>query len=312
MIPLPRLIRWLARLTRLGFPVAEGLRGAVSAEVAERLARGDSLADALPAGAERGMVDAALGSEKPVELLERLGETLEAADRLRREVARALLYPRVLSVLVALEAVLLMGLLAPAELASAAHGRPDLVQAAQQWQWLLRGGALVCVLALLAPLVQPELLWGLARRVGVGPGPVEWLADQALWCRTVAQLADAGRPLPDTLVVAARLPRGRARRAAAARLAEAVARGDSLPDLLEEAGFEPLVAWAVEVGELGPALRDAAATLELEVELRIEMQLRLLEPLALLLLAPPVMMVAVSFWVTHYNVVTPGLSNPGG
>lgn len=312
MVPLPRLIRWLSRLTRLGFPVGDALRGPLSEEMAARLARGDSLADVLPPGPERGMVDAALRSARPVELLERLGETLEAADKLRRQVARALLYPRLLAVLVALEAVLLMGLVAPLELSSAAHGRPDLVEAVARWQWLLRGGGLLVLVVLVAPLVQPEILWGLARRFGVGPGPVEWLADQALWCRSLAQLVDAGRPLPDSLAIAARLPRGRARRAAAARLAEAVSRGDTLPKALEGASFEPLVGWAVEAGELGPALRDAASTLELEVELRIEMQLRLLEPLALLLLAPPVLLLGLSFWVTHYNYVTPGMGNPQG
>lgn len=312
MTPLPRLIRWLARLTRLGFPVADGLRGAVSDEVVERLARGDSLAEALPLGSERGMVEAALASERPVELLERLGQTLESAERLRRQVARALVYPRLLSVLVALEFVLLLGVLAPLQLSASAHGRADLVAEAWRWQWLCRGGAFLAVLALLLPLLRPELLWGVARSVKLGPGPVEWLAEQALWCRALAQLVDVGRPLPEALTLASRAIHARPRRAAAERLADAVARGDDLAKLLPAAGFEPLVGWALEAGELGPALRDAAATLELEVDLRIETQLRLLEPLALLALSLPVLLLFLSFWIPQYGYFTPGLANPQG
>ncbi len=312
MTPLPRLIRWLARLTRLGFPVGDGLRGAVSAEIAERLARGDSLADALPLGKERGMVEAALQSERPVELLERLGETLEATDRLRRQVARALTYPRLLSALVALEFVILLGVLAPLQLAATAHGRADLVQQAQLWQWLCRGGAFLAVGVLCVPLFRPELLWEMARVLRMGPGPVEWLADQALWCRALAQLLDVGRPLPEALTLAARAIHSQPRRAAAERLAEGVARGDNLATLLAPAGFEPLVGWALDGSQIGPALRDAAATLELEVELRIEVQLRLLEPLALVALSGPVLLLLLSFWIPQYGYITPGLADPQG
>ncbi len=256
--PLPQRLRRLAALARAGQAWTD-LPPELSAEY-------------------QGWLEAARQSNHPERLLLRLAAHCEAAENLRQEVLRSLLYPRL--VLVGL-GLLVMGL-------SAAF-----------WSPLLVVVLLLCVLAYWAS-GRSDRVWS-----WLGARRLAYL-EQVLWCGNLAQLLELEMDLPSACKWAALPIQDAGVRAQASALEKPLAEGSGLAEAIQPYGWAPLISWAASAGEqhqtLAGALREAAKTLESDLEEEMNRTLAWLQPAALALVGSLMLIAIGSFWLNYQTI----------
>lgn len=299
-------LRQLTLLVRLGYPVAEGLRNLSTesspwlGKIGEDMERGDTLGEALGRQPRlfspyfRALLEAASSSPKPQKTLEDLSHWLERSETVERQANTILAYP----VLVLL---MLMGLLALGLgcvfplLYPLTSGRDAPVLLA----WL----GLVPLLGLLGMLIS------LAR--GRPAGVLLWLfpeirnlqslASQSIWARAFGALLAAGLPVPEALKTSLSIVKDAQLRAAMARAVESAQRGANLEDALARCGLEPALIWCLDAEDVAVRVLDAADSLDREVRMRAELQLRLMAPRALIFIGVLCALAMLSFWWPFYS-----------
>ncbi|HWE37983.1 MAG TPA: type II secretion system F family protein [Isosphaeraceae bacterium] len=282
----------IAALVRAGVPLDRGLRaldaggglGAIAATLGDRLARGETLPEALEAERARiptlyrAVVEAGLRAGRLPVALEGLATFARGVAELRWEIGQALVYP--LMVLV-LAYGLFVGLVLEVV--------PRLLAAAEGFRLPVRGA-----LWLLERLEQSAALWvpvvpagfvalGVAwawtgRSAGLGPGRAGALLAWVPWARAamadaraagfaelLALLIDHRVPLDRAVTLAADATGDRRLVAAGRSVAEATRRGMSAGSSTRGAeGFPPLLRWMLVAcqarGDFAASLRHAAAT----------------------------------------------------
>lgn len=293
--------RQMALLARLGYPMADGLKAMADASpwlgrVGEDLERGDTLAGAVrrhprafsPFFAR--MAEAAEGSPKPERVLEDLSRWLERADRLRRQVRTAFVYPLLVCNMLILQLVVVLGLLAPLAVF------PLFGRAGPAFDKVAIAGLALALL----------LNWG-ALRSG-WDSRLPWIgglrrrAEQALWARALGSLLAAGVDVPRAARMAAETVDLPGLRNELLRCAERMDRGSTLAESLAEASrLEPVLAWTAAAGEdredLAPLFLDAADLLDREVDRASLQVVRLAEPVALAAVGLLVACGLLLFWV---------------
>ncbi|MGE0491368.1 MAG: type II secretion system F family protein [Vulcanimicrobiota bacterium] len=290
--------RQLATLVRLGFPLAEGLKRADGprwlGQLAADLEQGDDLAQALArrprlfSPAYRGLVEAAMASSQPAQELDRLSRWLEGVEQVRCKTQAALTYPTLLlGAVTVLGAVLLLSIV-PTTIVPLAHeARLETLAGLASSRLLL--------LALLA------VVWVAARWLLAAPvARVRRLGDQVLWARTVATLLAAGKPLPESLAMAAEVA-GPELREFFGGLAEQTRQGSELSRLLAEARLHPLLLGAsrqkLQHDALPIALFECAELMEQELEHLHKRELALAEPRLLAGAGLVVLLVLLVAWL---------------
>ena len=267
-VAFPHKIRRLAALARAGQPWGKE-------ELPERVA-----------AEYQGWLEAARRSSKPEQILIRLAQYCEEVERLRAQVTRSLIYPRLLLVGLGL---LLLGLSLTLQVV-----RPGVAG------WL----ALLCLLGLTLAFYRisanPQLAWG-------------WLGSRrrarleaVLWCANVAHLLELELDLPTACRWAALAVRGRDVRQQTSELEESLRRGGSLSQALQGTDWDPLLVWAAEAGEchnsLAPALDEAAQSLEENIRDEMNSTTAWLQPAALAIVGLLILAALVLFWLCYQNV----------
>ncbi|MGE0491375.1 MAG: type II secretion system F family protein [Vulcanimicrobiota bacterium] len=294
--------RFLAISCRLGQPLDEALRLVGEPELAEAVASGDTLGQALARQPERfseyyrAVVTTAERTPEPAAVLSSLSDWLELKDRLDRRLVAALSYPlMVLDGIVCL-LVFLLGYILPVVvwpmLVAANLSPPNAV-------WLQ-----VAAIALAAATAALHT-WTQARARVLAALP--WLthirrkAQQSLWLRSMATLIAGGRSLHESLPLAeAVLEPGES--APFQQLSVLMERGLDLAGASAGLGLDPVVRVALtSEHHLADELLLGANILETEVEYLTEKAQRLCRPLALLLLGLPVALALVAFWAPFYT-----------
>ncbi len=304
----------IAALSRAGLPLERGLLGfgsevpgrlgSAAAGLAERLERGEGLAEARRddrAGwppTSRAAVEAGLRSGRLAAALEDLAAYARGFAELRRAVGLAFLYPVMVLLLAwVLFAAFVVRLLP--RLIAGFEGFRLTVPAGARWLAGLGDSAWLWAPIVPAIVAMLGLAWvwsGRAKALRVGPGLrwVPWLrgiladwraSNFAGW---LALLIEHGVPLDEAVELAADAA-GDPKLAASGRaIAEAVRRGETAGASLKAGaeGLPPLLCWMVLSGEsrgtLAPALRHAAETYRLRALHRAE-TLRTTLPTLLLL-----------------------------
>lgn len=284
----------LAALVRCGVPLERGLlalgrdmpgrMGDLAVGLAERLARGESLPDILRAEPNRfprlyaAVVAAGWKSGRPAQVLEAMADTGRRLAELRRVVGVAAIYPTVVLLMAycLFVAVLLKSLLVIQD----AQQRWGASAAANWTEYLTAPGAVLARYWPVLPLVVLTglLAWWLrsgrsllveparARRwFGWIPG-IRGLLDRsqmAMFADSLALLIDHDVPLGEALVLASEASGGVRLRQAAADLAAAIGRGESLSSAqAESVGLPPMVGWLLAsnrpAAALATGLRHAA------------------------------------------------------
>ncbi len=226
----------------------------------------------------QGWLEAARHSNHPERLLLRLAAHCEAAENLRHEVARSLLYPRLVLLGLALVTVGLGLFLAN--------------------PWLLLSLALVALAYRVS--ASSERVWGWlgARRSAE--------LEQLLWCENLAQLLDLDLDLPSACRWASLPVRDGHLRARAASLEACLLQGNTLAQAMKGQSWDPLIQWAAlaaeEHGTLAGALHEAANTLESNLEEEVSNALAWLQPVALALVGCLVLLTLTLFWLDYQTL----------
>ncbi|MCA9792485.1 MAG: type II secretion system F family protein [Candidatus Eremiobacteraeota bacterium] len=290
--------RQLATLVRLGFPLAEGLKRADGpqwlGQLAKDLEQGDDLPQALArrprlfSPAYRGLVEAAMASSQPAQELDRLSQWLERVEQVRCKTQAALAYPTLLlGAVTVLGAVLLLSVF-PSTIV-------PLAQAAKMTTLANLASSRLLLLALLA------IVWAGARWLLAPPvARIRRLSDQVLWARTLATLLAAGKPLPESLTMAAEVA-GPELGETFRSLGEQAGQGTELARMLAGQRLHPLLVGAAqhkaEGDKLPLALFDCADLMEAELEHLHKRELALAEPRLLAGAGVVVLLVLLLAWL---------------
>jgi type II secretory pathway component PulF len=281
-------------LVRAGLPLERGLRdagkdlggrlGSVTESLANRMAQGESLSQALAAESDRipklyrAVVEAGARAGRLSVALEGLSAYARGYVEMRQAIGLALFYP-VLIVMLAYG--LFIGLsvyIAPRFLSIfQSLGLSDL----GFLHFLSRAGASVTIWGPILPALLPVglLAWWLSGRAvsldgGWGRRLINWTpwvrgilsnAQAASFSDVLALLVEHGAPLHEAIPLAADATGDAALRKAAAQLAEAISRGDSPRDgLADSRAFPAMLRWLLATSEhqtsMVSALKHAAAT----------------------------------------------------
>ena len=323
--------RHLATLTAAGLPLADALDAVVEQTDAPPLVRalmlararvreGEPLADALAAcpgvfaPLHCELVRAGEASGTLPAMLARLAARVEAAAALRARLRRALTYPAVMVTATLAVLTFLVAWVVPevARLFADTHTPLPLatrlllavvgVVRATWWVWLALGiaGALLLRRTATTPAGRAQLDGWLLRVPIVGP--LVRKAAVARVARTLATLVGGGVPLETALGMAAAAA-GSTPVADATRTTRAgVVEGAALADALAATGaFPPLLLRLTAVGErtgaLAPALEQAGAALDAEVEQAVDAATALLEPALVLVMGATVLALVLAILV---------------
>jgi type II secretory pathway component PulF len=299
-------LRQLTLLVRLGYPLAEGLRNLDDGtspwlcKVADSMDRGDTLGQALSRQPRlfspyfRTLLEAATANPNPERVLVDLSHWLEASQRVEGQANSVLAYP--VTVLTLLLGFLALGLGYISPLVFP-------LVAGQQAPVLLAWLGIVPLLGLLALLV--SLLKGRPAGLLLWLFPeirnLQSLASQSVWARAFGTLLGAGLPVPEALKASLAIVKDRRLRAAMARAGEAARAGANLENALARCGLEPVLIWCLEGEDVAVRVLDAADALDREVQLRADLQLRLMAPRALILIGILCALAMVTFWWPFYS-----------
>lgn len=309
-----KAVRQVALLTRLGYPLAEGLKRMGSQEspwlpeLGEALEQGDTLSQALARQPRLfsskwvSLVKAAESSEAVTDLLVELSKWLERCDQMRKSLRQVMLYPLVVLNFILLEVFLVFS-----------HGLPEAVwPLSLQARDLIQVGGLEGIgMGALVLLVAVDLMvWkgggdALLMRLLPGGGHLLWLADQALWSRGLGTLLAAGVELPRACELAAASVKHPKLAEELRALPEQLRRGKALSKALSELNLDPYLSWCTVAGEnqenLGSIMLRAADHLDHKVEAQAGYRVRVAEPWALFWLGLLVFTVIVIFWYPFYT-----------
>lgn len=282
----------IAALVRSGVPLNQGLLhlggdlpgrlGRLVAMLAERLDRGESLADimadpslSLPP-AYRTVVEAGLSSGRLAAALEAVAASSRRLAEMRRFVAASFVYPLIVllvawAMFLFLTVVLAPGLARhmagfPAPLIGVLEGLARLGQWAHVWGWTA---------PLLILLLAAVWWYRSGRAAAIGPaatsrlfGWMPWLgaaqrsAMLATFAELLALMVEHSVPLPRAVRLAGEAAGDRWLNSASANLAAALERGEAVDARNLGVQFPPLLRWLIITGQsrgaLLPALRHAA------------------------------------------------------
>jgi general secretion pathway protein F len=311
--------RQLATLLLAGVPLDEAL-GATARQtpmprikslllqVRAKVLAGHSFATSLGdfpdafSGLYRAMVRAGEHAGLLGKVLEQLADHIERRHHLQQKVQMALLYPLTLLVVALGVIALLMGLVMPdlvalfqrtaTELPLLTRGLIAVSAFVAGWWWLL------LLLAVAIPFAARELLreehWRLRRDALLLRLPLVSrllvAADTARFAATLSILTTSGVALVDALAIAASVMSNRVLRQRTGQTVIAVQEGGSLAQALDACGFFPplltqMVASGESSGTLDALLQRAAAAQERELELTLNMLMKVLEPLIIVTMA---------------------------
>lgn len=330
----------LSALLRSGVPLLRSLEiirqqtphknlAIVLEDVHSRVEEGATLADAMArhprAFGELGTSIVRAGGEGGFmeEALDRLARFTEQQDELRSRVVGALAYPAILFVLGTLVVNALVIFFVPKfeNLFSRLRARGELPAITDWLLWLshtmqsyglfIVAGLMILVLWLRSRLITEEGRQWLDRwrlKVPVVSSIYLSLA-VSRFCRVLGTLLTGGVPIVRSLEISADSTGNRILATAVRDAAENISAGESLARPLGECGHFPadvveMIAVAEQSNSLETVLPHVADTLERETWRRLDLFVRLLEPLMLLLLAGVVLVVVIALLVPVLKMST--------
>jgi general secretion pathway protein F/type IV pilus assembly protein PilC len=320
----------LADLLRSGVPLLRALEvvqkqashtglKSVLGEVHRRVQDGASLADAMRrfdsvfgemathmirAGGEGGFLE---------ESLSRVAEFTETQDDMRKRVAGSVAYPAFLAVVGAVVVVVLIVFFVPnfSELFSQLKERGELPLVTQ---WLLGTSAWLRKWGILVAAAAAFLLWRLRLWLRTDAG--RWWYDRfairlplagaiylelsvARFCRVLGTLLHNGVPILRSLEISRNATGNRVLAQAIAEATEDISAGQTLAGPLAACGkFPPLVVEMIAVAEQANSLErvliDIATTLERRTWRRLDLAVRLIEPILLLIMAVIILILVIA------------------
>ena len=324
------LYNQLAALLRSGVPLLRSLAilreqtsdaalRIVLNDVYSRVEEGATLAEAMArhprAFSELAVSIARAGGEGGFleEALERLALFTEQQDELKSRVIGALAYPVILAVVGTVVVNVLVIFFVPKfeTLFARLKQRGELPAVTEWLIWLSESLQRYGILMLLAILVAA---WLIKARIHTDSG--RWLVDGwkiripqagtiylnlavARFCRVLGTLLSGGVPIVRSLKISADATGNRVLAKAIDDAAENITAGQSLAPPLAASGHFPrnvveMIAVAEESNTLDTVLIHIADTFERETSRRLELFVRLLEPLMLLILAAMVLVVVIA------------------
>ena len=315
--PQPREIlnalRQLAVLVRLGYPVAEGLKQMAPdaspwlARLGQDMERGDSLEQAMGRQPRlfspyfRSLIEAAANHAQPDRVLEDLSHWLERSEQVERKVNTILTYPAIILIMLLGLLSIGLGLVAPLMFpllhANEANAvAPALLDYLGWLPLLLLLGMLISLL-----LGQPArpLLWLFPEIRNLNG-----LASQAVWARAFGSLLAAGLPPLEALEKSIPIIKDNRLRASMSEAAAQAGRGANLESALGRCGLEPSLTWCLDGEEVAQRVLDGADAIDRGLQLRADLQLRLMAPRALILLGILCGLAILAFWWPFYTATT--------
>jgi type II secretory pathway component PulF len=312
-VPLLRALDVLRRQSRHAGATA------VLEEIHHRVEEGASLAEAMlrfpnlfgemaismvRAGGEGGFLEEALG---------RVAEFTEAQDDLKKRVAGAVAYPAFLAVAATVIVVVLLIFFVPRfetlfkdlrdrgelpALTDVVLGSSRFLQG--QWYWIV--GALVVGIVVLRRWLATEAghVWKDRFKIGMPlAGGIFLSLAIARFCRVLGTLLRNGVPILRSLEISADATGNRVLAAAIREASEDVSAGQRLAGRLATSGHFPatvveMIAVAEESNTLESVLLNVAESLERRTWRRLDLVVRLLEPLLLLILASVVLVLVIA------------------
>jgi len=288
-------------------------------DVRQQVENGASLADALArhprafgpmatnilrAGGEGGFLEDAL---------DRVAQFTEQQDDLKSRIAGVLAYPAFLAVVGTVIVCVLVIFFVPrfedlfsqlrdqGELPLMTEWLLGLSKGLQHWGWLLAIGLIAVVLVVRARLATDagrRMLDGLRMRLPWA-GTIYLNLAVARFCRVLGTLLRGGVPILRSLQISSQATGNQVLAEAIERAAENISEGESLSRPLADCGhFPPTVIEMISVGEesntLEAVLGNIADTLERQTWRRLDLFVRLLEPVMLLLLASVVLAIVIA------------------
>jgi general secretion pathway protein F/type IV pilus assembly protein PilC len=265
---------------------------------------GEMSTSILRAGGEGGFLE---------EALDRVAWFTEQQDDLRSRVLGALAYPVFLAVVGTIIVSVLVVFFVPQfeGLFGQLRGRGELPAVTDWLLWLSHGlrtwGLILLIgLAILVLLARTKLAtdagqrWRDAARLRVPwVGTIHLNLAVARFCRVLGTLLNAGVPILRSLEISSRATGNRILATAIRDAAENISEGESLTRPLATCGHFPptvveMIAVAEESNTLETVLTDIADALERRTWRRLDLLVRLLEPVMLLILAGVVLLVVIA------------------
>jgi general secretion pathway protein F/type IV pilus assembly protein PilC len=282
------------------------------ATLADAMARHSRVFGELPtsivrAGGEGGFLE---------EALDRLARCTEQQDEIKSRVIGALAYPTILFVLGTLVVNVLIIFFVPkfealfgrlkdrGELPAVTEWLLWLSSTLQSYGWLIVVGLIVAALAIRSRLATEEgRVWLDRWRLRL-PGVSSIYLSLAVsrFCRVLGTLLTGGVPIVRSLEISADSTGNRVLSGAVREAAENITAGQSLAVPLGECGHFPadvveMIAVAEQSNTLESVLPHVAESLERDTWRRLDLLVRLLEPLMLLILAGVVLVVVIALLV---------------
>ena len=284
-------------IENIELPEARELFAAVLTEVKQgvplsraMIARGAAFPPMASAMAEAGEADGRLG-----DALERLSDSLNSAEDLRRLIVTSMIYPIIL-VIVSTAVILMMLLAVVPQFESLFAGAGDKLPAASRavmaLSQALRHYGLYVLAGLIAGgflarqmLSQPGARMAIDRLLLRLPqiGTLICYIETARFSRTLGVLIDGGVPLPNAVGIARQTISNRVMGEAVARVTASIKEGGGLTAPLAAAGVFPKLALGFlrtgeETSQLGMMLTRLSDVLNKDVKIRLERLISLLTP----------------------------------
>jgi len=328
--------QWVTLLTA-GIPLVQGLEliasasqnprlGSMLSAIAREIAHGAPVHEALGAypsvfdrlyrhlvrvGETTGTLDV---------VLERIADEREHRERLKARVVKALYYPAIVLLVAALVCAVLVVVVVPqfeqtfsgfgAELPAFTQAIISSSRFLARWWWVLTGGALIAVVALIfcyrrSPALRQRCDAWLLRLPLLGSLFTQ--AATARFARALATTVQAGVPLLDALDVVAGAAGNRVFEAAALALRADVAGGGTLAEAMARSGrFAPMpvqmVAIGEEAGALDGMLHKVADVFDADVGNAVDGLSSLMEPLIMLVIGGVVGALVIGMYLPVFNL----------
>jgi general secretion pathway protein F len=310
--------RQLATLVKAGIPLAEAL-GVLTeqienekfkttvGDVRTRVNEGSSLADALakhPKVFEEVFVSMVRAGETAGNLdqvLVRLAEFMEAAQRLKGKIGGAMVYPIAMMVISGGIMAVLMVAVVPqitqlfSDAGQALPWNTQLLIFASKmigsWWWLLifLGGGMIYGFLRWIRSPKGRVVWDKLKLKAPMLGPLTRQVAVSRFCRTLGTMLASGVPLLKSLDVAKDILGNVVLKKVIEGAREQIQQGESIAGTLKKSGeFPAIVTHMIAVGEragqLEQMLANIATTYELEVETKLGKLTSVLEPLIIVLM----------------------------
>jgi general secretion pathway protein F len=328
----------LAQLIQAGVPLADSYRSvaaqatperlrAALADVAQRITQGQSHADALAAHGEvftplmRALVEAGSETGQLGQVMNQLGDYLDARDALQKKLIAAMAYPALVALVSFAVVLAMVTYVMPQVVAVFAQGKQALpwitraliaVSAFVQSQWPLLLALLIAVLValiVLARLPATRAVWdGLILRVPLF-GKLARDLDMTRFLQTLAMLSGAGVPLLNAFAASRKVVQRAPLRAAIASAEAAIAQGAPITTAMEATGhFPPMVtqltANGEATGQLPSMLARAAKVSQQQVERRTTWMTALIEPALIVVMGGVVLVLVLAVMLPIASINT--------